>query len=207
MNLFKYLRGRLRSRSLRHHDFSIISNNCWGAFVYQDFGLKYCTPFVGLYLYAPDYLKLLKNLRPYMEAPLEFIDPARSTYVEDVRKNGTLGRYPVGRLNDVEIHFLHYRTPEEATRKWEARTRRINWRKLIVKYCDRDLCTYELLRQFDALPYPNKLGFTAREYKEFKSCVHLAACAGAPCVDAEQIHYKNHLDILSYLNGLVVTES
>jgi uncharacterized protein (DUF1919 family) len=206
MKLFRHLKAILTRPSLEHHDFSIISNNCWGAFVYQDLGLKYRTPFVGLYLYAPDYLRLLRNLRPFLAMRLDFIDPAQSAYAEDLRKNGTLGSYPVGRLADVEVHFMHYRSKEEATRKWEARTRRINFHKLIVKFCDRDLCSYDLLRQFEALDFPNKICFTARPYQEFPSCICLTECAGQECVNEEQVHSKNHLDMVRYINRtLVVT--
>lgn len=59
---------------LTNKDFTIISNNCWGAFVYQKFNLQYNTPFVGLFLFAPDYIKLLKNFENMINNKLTFID-------------------------------------------------------------------------------------------------------------------------------------
>jgi uncharacterized protein (DUF1919 family) len=47
----------IRRQLLNDHSFSIISNNCWGGFVYQYFGLKYSSPFAGLFLFSKDYLK------------------------------------------------------------------------------------------------------------------------------------------------------
>lgn len=40
-------------------DFSIISNNCWGGFVYQKFGIKYTSPTVGLFIYENDYVNFV----------------------------------------------------------------------------------------------------------------------------------------------------
>ena len=41
--------------TLQNTNFSIISNNCWGGYVYQEQNLPYQSPFVGLFLYAKDY--------------------------------------------------------------------------------------------------------------------------------------------------------
>ena len=46
---------------------TIISNNCWGGFVYQKFNLQYRTPFVGLFIFAPDYIELLENFDTLIE--------------------------------------------------------------------------------------------------------------------------------------------
>ena len=39
--------------------FTLISNNCWGAHIYQDLGIAYETPFVGPFLDPDSYLNLL----------------------------------------------------------------------------------------------------------------------------------------------------
>jgi uncharacterized protein (DUF1919 family) len=51
--------------SLKNTDFVIIANNCFGGQVYKSFGLPYNTPFVGMFLYGPCYLKLLQNFKRY----------------------------------------------------------------------------------------------------------------------------------------------
>ena len=179
MSIFKKLhkeyskaRRNLDKKRLKYKNFTIISNNCWGGFVYQHFELPYASPFVGLYLFAPDYIKMLKRLDYYLELPLTFIDPETSSYREQITEHGSINTYPVGLLDDIELHFLHYKDEKEATEKWERRKKRINLNKLIVKFCDRDLCTEELIREFDSLQFEKKVCLTAKQYS-FNSCIKL----------------------------------
>lgn len=48
--------------------------------------------------------------------------------------------YPIGKLEDLEIHFLHYKTENEAREKWERRTLRMleetNRGNYYFKLCD-----------------------------------------------------------------------
>ena len=159
-------------KKLKYKDFTIISNNCWGGFVYQHFELPYASPFVGLFLFAPDYIKMLKKLDYYLDLPLKFINPEVSKYREQITEYGTINTYPVGILDDVELHFLHYKDESEATEKWERRKKRINPNELIVKFCDRDLCTEELIREFDSLQFEKKVCLTAKQYS-YNSCIKL----------------------------------
>lgn len=52
-----------RKARIKNKEITIISNNCWGGFMYQSCGLQYNTPLIGLYFYAPEYIKLLKDLK------------------------------------------------------------------------------------------------------------------------------------------------
>lgn len=49
----KRILGNINKIGLKNKCFTIISNNCWGGFVYQKFNLQYRTPFVGLFIFAP----------------------------------------------------------------------------------------------------------------------------------------------------------
>lgn len=63
-----------RRKKIKYKDFSIISNNCWGGFVYQLFGLKYVTPTIGLFIVEKDYIKFCADLKGYLAKNLEFIN-------------------------------------------------------------------------------------------------------------------------------------
>lgn len=39
--LYKKIEAKSNRRKLNNHKFTIISNNCWGGFIYQKYGLKY----------------------------------------------------------------------------------------------------------------------------------------------------------------------
>lgn len=167
LKINKYKRvlfAKYRKKRLKTFDFTIISNNCWGGMVYESFGLKKCSPTVGVYFFANDYIKFLKNLKKYISLPLEFIEPAESKYFDVIKDDKRFGTYPIGKLQDIEIMFLHYSSKEEAKDKWERRCRRINWSNLIVKFNDQNGCNEEYIKQFSLLPYDKKLFFTIKEW-------------------------------------------
>lgn len=188
---------------LKNKDFTIISNNCWGGFVYQKFGLKYRTPFIGLFLFAPDYIKLLENFNELIFTDIKFIEFKESKYIDYIKKEDKDYSYPIGIIgDDIEIHFLHYKSNEEAYQKWIKRVNRINLDNIVFKFSDRDLCCYELIERFNNLSLKNKLCFTAKEYLNLKSCITIYECEHLKCVESEWIYYENYIDIKRYLNNL-----
>jgi uncharacterized protein (DUF1919 family) len=187
---------------LKNKDFSIISNNCWGSQVYQDIGLKYSTPFVGLFLFAPCYIKLVKDPKFYLEQKLVFIDADTSMYKDKIDQST---KYPIALLHDVEVHFLHYENEQEASRKWYRRLERFNWNNFFIKFCDRDLCTDELLNEFDKIPIKNKICFTAKNHENLKCAVWFKEFEGKPYVDHEMSRYIKYFNLVKWLNNGIKT--
>ena len=176
------------TRSIKHRrlissDFTIISNNCWGGTVYEAYNLQKRSPTVGLFFMADDYIKFLKFLHQYLAAELTFIDPSSSMWKENytVKSSPRFGKYPIGKLTicigtsseSIEIFFLHYGSESEAKEKWERRISRINWNKLLVKFNDQNGCTSEHIKEFDALPFKNKVCFTVKAYPQYASVVKI----------------------------------
>lgn len=153
-----------RRKKIKNCDFTIISNNCWGGLIYQSYGLQYNTPTVGLFFMANDYIKFISNLKEYMKKELIFIKPEDSHSYEDIKNKSNFGTYPIGCLGDVEIHFLHYKTEQEASEKWNRRKERINFKRILYKFNDQNACTKELLEKFSKLPLKNKICFTSKQY-------------------------------------------
>jgi len=148
-----YLR---KNKALLHvNDFTVISNNCWGGILYQDLGLPYQTPFVNMFMFADSYLKLAKDFSTYMHIDLQVSD--KSGYLKQPTA------YPVGYLNDVEIHFIHYSFQDPILEMWNRRKARINYNKLFFVLSERDGCESRHITEFDTLPYP-KLMFTRFKY-------------------------------------------
>jgi uncharacterized protein (DUF1919 family) len=146
-----------RRKKLHRTDFAIIANNCWGGEVYKYFDLPFNTPFIGLFLYPDCYLDLLEK---WDSLDLQDIRIGhRSKYSEAVLS------YPVGILRgDIEIHFLHYKSLEEADSKWKRRSTRIQSisekGRLFVKFCDRDKANDAHFERFGKLDFPNKVSFS-----------------------------------------------
>lgn len=140
---------------------SIISSNCNGGIIYHDLDLKFYSPTINLFFYPKDYIKFISNLKYYLNCELK--SPPNVQKLE----------YPIGLIDDVMIHFLHYNTFEEAKEKWVDRAKRVNYDNLFFIMTDRDGCTYQDIYNFDLLPYKNKVIFTSKNYPEFKSAFYI----------------------------------
>lgn len=150
---------------LKNKDVTIIASNCNGGFISSDLGLPFRSPFVNLFIKASDYIKVLSDLRGYMDEPLRFVKETDPIY-GDVT-------YPTAYLRDVKIYFMHYRSEQEAAKAWERRKGRINWNNIYVIFTDRSGCTMEDLTAFDALPYENKIVFTHIPQLEIRSSYYI----------------------------------
>ncbi len=155
---------------LTNKNFVLISRNCWGGQAYQWLGLPYNTPFVGLFLFGPCYMKLLRNFDAYMKMDLAFIETSKYA---DAYNN-----HPIGLLGDVEIHFQHYENEEEALEKWNRRKQRmleVPRDNYFFTICDRREITALDIQEFHGMKFKNKLSFsfykieglTTREHIKF----------------------------------------
>ncbi|MBM7709274.1 uncharacterized protein (DUF1919 family) [Enterococcus lemanii] len=114
---------------------------------------------IGLFIMSKDYIKFLSDLEKYLNMDLVFIKIENSKYFI----SGELSKstnYPIGLLEDVEIHFLHYDNEIEAKEKWDKRKKRVNLNNLIIKYNNQNGFEESDLEEFDKLSYKNKLFFT-----------------------------------------------
>ena len=108
MNIFfRRVIVRIARTRLGCAPFSIVSNNCWGAHVYQETRIPYTTPFVGLFLSPTSYLRLLSNFGHYLEAPIDFRSESCESWINE-RRGSRSNKWPIGCLGgDVEVHFMH----------------------------------------------------------------------------------------------------
>ena len=152
-----------RRFGLKSKDFSIISNNCIGGYVYQYYGVAYNTPTEGLYFTTEDYLKIIQRPDYYFKHEVELIDPKESV----LAKSGRSINHPVGRIDDIEIYFLHYPDSNEALGKWYRRCSRINYKKLFFLLSETELMKDGHLQKFSQIVEEGKKGvcLTLKEYK------------------------------------------
>lgn len=158
---------RRKRRQLIVEDFSIISNNCWGGAIYQKYGLGYRSPTAGLYLLGHDFVKFAEHLEHYLACKLEFISWEECSYYELIKNNNP---YPVAKLDDIEVYFMHYPTEEEAAEKWYRRAKRINHEHILFKLSQREGCSKADIEKFMSLPLQNKVCFA---YDEVVGTIHI----------------------------------
>lgn len=194
-------------RKLKYTDFSIISNNCWaGTAIYQPFGLKYNTPTVGLFIMDEDYIRFLEKLEWYLNEIPQFIAPQESKYYNKISDNGTKKvTYPVATIGgNVELHFLHYHSQDEALSKWLRRVKRINFNNLLIKMSLRD-SGYDIKSihdRFKTLPFKNKICFSPIESDD-DSIIYVPELHKLNLVGGDETECTlKQIDIYNILNSL-----
>lgn len=193
--------AKTRRSKLNNVDFTIISNNCWGGVVYEHFGLPKLSPTVGLYFFADDYIKFVKNLKYYLSLNIKMIKASDSRHADELHNRGQ-DDVPVGVLDDVEIVFLHYKNAEVAKEKWERRVGRVNWNNLIIKFSYMNGCDDAILEEFEAIvqQYPKSVVFVPKEYPEYHNAYVVPGLPNGQIGD-DTFHFKRYVDILSLINS------
>ena len=140
----------IRRKKLKRTDFTIISNNCWGGTCYEYFGLPKQSPTVGMYFFADEYIRFLKNIKYYLGLQISMISAEKSRYAAELEKRGQLD-VPIGVLDDVEIVMLHYKDKNVAQEKWTRRVKRVNWDNIIYKFSYMNGCTDKHIHDFEMI--------------------------------------------------------
>ena len=80
-------------------------------------------------------------------------------------------------LDDVEIHFQHYKDEAECRTKWNRRKERmlknLDYNNFYFTMCDRRGGTPELLRAFHELPFQNKISFGLNKIEGLSNLQHI----------------------------------
>ena len=185
---------------LKSNDFTIISNNCWGGWVYRKYGIKYLSPTVGLYMFAEDYIDFCENLELRLNSRLDFISVYESKYRDElIRRKQT--NVPIGVLgNDTEIVFLHYKNAEEAYEKWNRRLERVNLNNLILKFSEMNLCNNSLLEEFEKVLIEKKVCFTVEDHPELESCVAISKIIKNGVIMDDTTYYDGYINLTQFIN-------
>jgi len=189
---------------LRNKRVSIVSNDCWGGFMYRYHKLPFNSPFIGLFVMPEDFVRILKD-PAVLQDQLIFIPKSKSRHLDKINHTAD---YPVGVLpNGIEIHFLHYANAEEARKKWSRRVNRIDWNNAIIKLSDNYYITPETMESFDRLSYPCKVLFTGTPHPELKSACFLPEYRheGHTSERIHKVSYR-HWDFADHANALLSSD-
>lgn len=194
-----------RKKKINKSKFTIISNNCWGGEVYESYNLIKQSPTIGLFFIASDYIKFISNLKNYLEKKLTFIDPMESQYLPQVKNSKNYGNYPVAKLGDIEIFFMHYTSQKQVIEKWNRRIKRINWNHILYKFNDQNGCTEEDIKQFENLKVDHKICFTVRDdFEGYPNVVKIKAPDNHTFIRASYEPFGNNksININKLINSL-----
>ncbi|MEO6721191.1 MAG: DUF1919 domain-containing protein [Ferruginibacter sp.] len=183
-----------QSLKFRNKDATLLCNNCIGGIILHDLKQPFNTPTINLYFHAPDYIAFLERLEFYLSKEITF--SYHSKYDSEIRS------YPVGKIEDIEMHFVHYHNFGEAKEKWETRTKRVNFDNIFIIGSDKGYCTPQIIERFLKLPYKNKIFFSSKKlpareiiyFKEYRNAEEVA-----DLINQDHAWYF-HFDVVRWLN-------
>lgn len=106
-------------KNLKNNNMTFLCPNCTGGILFHDLGLRFNSPTINLTIFQDEFLKFVTNLDYYLEQDLNFF-------------NSDEYDCPCAMLDDILIQFTHYRTEEEAKKKWIERCKRIDRDNMFV---------------------------------------------------------------------------
>lgn len=204
-NTIRAVKDKLLNFRCKRDAFTIVSNNCWGAHIYQHLDIPYQTPFIGTFI-APDcFLQLMANFRWHMAQPLTFISASRHEHINLERVQKGLN-YPIGLLGEsIEIQFLHYHSEEDAREKWNRRLKRVarHDADIFFKFCDRELCSEDQIAVFDGIAAEHKVCFVSKPMPNIKTAVWIPESESHQVVDGLKLSHisPRYFDAANWLNG------
>ena len=116
--------------------------------------------------------------------------------------------YPIGRLGDISLYFVHYPDIESCKTQWRRRASRVDYNNLFLVMTDRNGCTDELVERFSKVPYPKVL-FSSKEMPEYDFAVYVPGFSKDGQVGElnryadfhGNRYYELYFDFVSFLNG------
>lgn len=149
----------IKRKKLKNKNPTIFSANCNGAMILHDMQCRFNSPFVNLFISADDFIKFLKDPKKYLNAEPVEISSKKA--------------FPVGKVEDITVYFMHYKSFDEARLKWVERSKRVDMNNLFIMMTDKNGCTEKHIAEFDNLPYKNKVIFTHKPYPQYKSAYYI----------------------------------
>lgn len=166
--LIRKVIASIRRIELKNRDFTIISNNCCGGFIYDIYRLKYKTPTIGCVIFPDQYCKFVSNLDYYLSKEIKVLNANKSCHLKIINKLNLPKQ--IGIIDDdIEVCFVHYRSADEGCKKLNKRKERVNKNNLLVKFNDQNGCLIENYEEFKKLNVKNKLFFTSNEHMNASS--------------------------------------
>lgn len=177
-----------RSRLIKVDIPTILSNSCNAGFIYRMLGVKRISPTINNVICPEDFLKICKEPYKYLSKDI--------TLGHWALYNGE--RHPVGKIEDVSVHFVHDTVSEDALKRWNSFRQRINWDNFhFIMSEDISLVPYMTAREFCQLQERHLLILQKNNYKfNFSGSIYM---------NHNHFHIRNsaienYFDLLGWIN-------
>lgn len=194
-----------KRRQFHNEGITLYSANCLAGVMLHDLGQEFRTPTVNMLFNFKDYIKFLSNLEHYLT-----VDPVDTGRVYE--------GYYVSMLDDLRLYFAHVSSFEEGRACWNRRKSRVSFENVAVFMTDKQLeepLEEADIRAFDALPFKQKVFFSAKPYPDIPSVYYMQEFAGQSEVGVltdfrkktfPKRRYYESFDFVAFLNGVPLSE-
>lgn len=184
---YKTLRLRLKNTSP-----TIISSDCIGGVASHNLGLRFNSPTVNLFFEKNDFFTFVENLPGFLNTEI--------SEVVDTNVN-----YPVGRMEHdgkkVDVFFMHYKSFEDAKRKWEERKKRVDFSNIYIIQNSSN-ATEQDIKRFEALPYKNKMLITKENPTNSDSVVTHSVFLRKDYFAGQILQFKSRFSLKRYMDDI-----
>lgn len=195
------LRRKRMRKALKNDNITFFTPNCIGGILFHDLGLRFCSPTVNLMMRSNDFVAFVNNLDAYLNG--EFTEFKHEEYTCPCAHLSAKG------CRDIDIHFTHYKTFNEAVEKWNERAKRIDKDNTFIFVTERDGLTKEEIESLKNLDVKGIVAFTANDYPEIPYGVFIKKYAQSGEVgnilkknyltDARE--YEKYFDFVKWFNN------
>ena len=143
---------------------SIISNNCFGGCIANDYHMEHCSPTVNLQILPEQFWRFCLNLKHYMDSELIKPGEFEMNFYHKKWLNHMFGRipteFPIALLDDILVCFQHYKSFEEAKDCWERRKARIDYDSICYFLHAKNESYAACVKAFLTLDLPHSIAVT-----------------------------------------------
>lgn len=188
---------------------TILSDDCWGGYVYHELFLRFTSPLINVFWLKDSFCRFIQD-------PLYYFANTLECYIEgNLRENV----YPVGQIGEkdkrIRLEFVHSPNFKEAEALWEKRKKRINKERIFVKLGidATEENKEEYLNIFEQIPFPKICFYSGEGEPQLRDIVYLKrfewSCYQGRRMDSVKYTdyvrnmdylYKD-IDLISLLNG------
>lgn len=143
--------------SLLENPITLVSDDCWGGYLYHYLYLKFSSPFINISWKKEDFLKILNHFKYYMESSL--VMKQESNLIECQWPVGIIGEGDM----EIEVNFIHAINFAKAREEWDKRRKRINNNNILVKMSIGGSNEEYILKEYENTPFEYKYCFCSYE--------------------------------------------
>ena len=105
--------GYFRNKLLDNKAITFISNDCTAGEIYKLLDMEPSSPTYYMIIPLEHYIKFLSNIEHYTNLNMKEMYWMKNAFQRDKKQE-----YPVGKIDDIEIWFVHDKSIDEARNRW-----------------------------------------------------------------------------------------